>query len=135
MSRLTEFLGECAPVVLRLAGGVIFSMHGYQKAIGGMEKFPGMIASIGLPPYFVYVGAFVELVGGMVLLLGLLVRVASLLLAGQMAVAIVKFHILYLKQGLMGGYELPLALLAMMLALFCLGSGPFSLDRKWFGWK
>ena len=136
MKKLVEFLHECAPVALRLMGGAIFTMHGYQKVFGGgMGKFSGMIDGIGLPPYFVYVGAYVELIGGLMVIIGLFVRLTSFLLAGQMAVAIVKFHILYQKQGLIGGFELPLAMLAVMSALFCLGSGPFSLDRKWFGWR
>ena len=135
MKNLLEFLRDCAPVVLRFAGGVIFGVHGWQKVFGGMEKFAGLVSTIGLPSYFVYVGALVELVGGILLLLGLLVRFAAFLLAGQMGVAIIKFHLLYLKQGLVGGVELPLAMMAMMLALFCLGSGRWSLDRRWFGWR
>ncbi|HEV8131980.1 MAG TPA: DoxX family protein [Acidobacteriota bacterium] len=135
MSFSLKFLPDYAPLVLRLAGGVIFGVHGYQKLFGGMEKFAATVAAINLPPYFAQIGAIVELVGGILLVLGLLVRLASFLLAGQMAVAIVKFHILYLHQGLVMGFEFPLVMLAMMLALFLLGSGAWSLDRKLFGWS
>lgn len=135
MNKLLESLRDCAPLVLRLAGGMIFIAHGYQKIFGGIEKFGAMISAIHLPDSFVYVGALVEFIGGIVLVLGLLVRLASFLLTAQMVVAVVKFHLLYLRQGLVGGYEFPLAMLAMMLALFLLGSGLWSLDRRWFGWK
>ncbi|MBI2822935.1 MAG: DoxX family protein [Acidobacteria bacterium] len=135
MSKGAERLRDYAPLLLRLAGGAIFLAHGYQKIFTAREQFAGMIAAIHLPAYFAYVGALVEFVGGIILLLGLLVRLASFLLAGQMTVAIVSFHILYQKQGLIGGFEFPLAMLAMMLALTCLGSGAWSLDRRWFGWR
>jgi putative oxidoreductase len=135
MNNLLETSRDAAPLVLRVAGGVIFAVHGGQKVFGGMEQFGSVISTIGLPSYFVYVGAFVELVGGILLVLGLLVRLAAFLLAGQMAVAVVKFHWLHLKQGLVGGFEFPLAMMAMMLALFLLGSGKLSLDRRWFGWR
>ncbi|HEY3129071.1 MAG TPA: DoxX family protein [Acidobacteriota bacterium] len=128
-------LSDYAPLVLRLIGGVIFGVHGYQKLFGGMEQFASTIAAVNLPPYFAQVGALVEFVGGILLVFGLLTRLASFLLAGQMAVAIVKFHIFYLHQRLVQGFEFPLALFAMMLALFLIGSGAWSLDRKMFGWS
>ena len=135
MAKRAESMGDYAPLALRLTGAAIFGVHGFLKVFGGAERFGATIANINLPSYFLYVGELVELLGAVLLLLGLLVRVASLLLAIQMAVAIVKFHVLYLHQGLVGGYELPLSMMGAMLALFLLGSGAWSLDRKFFGWR
>ncbi len=62
MHKLLESLRDCSPLVLRLVGGVIFSVHGYQKVFGGMEKFAGMIETIHLPAYFVDPHGFAEIV-------------------------------------------------------------------------
>ncbi|HEY2932770.1 MAG TPA: DoxX family protein [Acidobacteriota bacterium] len=135
MARRLDSMRDYASLALRLTGAAIFGVHGYLKVFGGTERFAATIANIHLPYYFLYVGELVEFLGAMLLFFGLLVRLASLLLAIQMGVAVVKFHILYLHQGLVGGYELALSLMGAMVALFLLGSGPWSLDRKLFGWR
>ena len=66
-----------------------------------------------------------EFFGGILLVAGFLTQPAAFLLAVNMLVAIWK---LKFKQGLVGGYEFDLALLAMALALLVLGPGAFSLD-------
>jgi putative oxidoreductase len=70
--------------------------------------------------------AFAELLGGALLLLGLLTRVGAFLLACTMAVAIAGPHwgVFFAP----GGFEYPMSLLAMCLALLISGGGMASAD-------
>lgn len=121
---------------LRLAAGAIFSAHGAQKLFGwfggyGIEGTAGWMASIGLEPSVlltVLVGS-AEFFGGLLLMLGLLVRPTALVLAFAMLVAIFSVHI---SNGLFmsnNGYEFALALLVISAGLFIRGAGSLSLDR------
>ena len=91
------------------------------------------MASIGLAPgvLMALLAGGAEFFGGLALLLGLLVRPASLALAFAMLVAIFTVHI---DKGLFmsnNGYEYGLALLAVAVALLISGAGRASLDRGW----
>jgi len=74
-----------------------------------------------------YVAAFTEFFGGMLLIVGLLTRVAAFLVAIEMAVAVIKVH---LHGGLMGpnSFALPLACFAIALMLVFTGCGWLGLD-------
>jgi putative oxidoreductase len=121
---------------LRLGAGVIFTAHGAQKLFGwfggyGLEGTAGWMASIGLEPGLVMatLAGGAEFFGGLLLILGLLVRPAALVLAGTMVVAILSVH---WKHGLFlanNGYEFGLALLVISIALLIRGAGSLSLDR------
>jgi uncharacterized membrane protein YphA (DoxX/SURF4 family) len=71
--------------------------------------------------------AFVEAVGGLALILGLGTRIAAILLAIIMIVAIFAVK---LTQRLLGGFEFDLALLAGLVALILMGSGAAALERN-----
>ncbi len=132
MARLAGF----APLVVRVIVGVIMAAHGWQKLQGGPENFGGVLSQLGVPlPVFMgYVVTFVELIGGILLVLGLLSRLAALLLTINLAVAIllVKVNI-----GLLSpppdvggvGMELDLALIAGFLVILLAGPGKLSLDH------
>lgn len=121
---------------LRLIAGVIFAAHGAQKLFAwfggyGLEGTGQWMDSIGLGPGYLMallVGS-TEFFGGILLILGLLTRPTSAVLAITMVVAIVKVH---LANGLFmsnNGYEFALALLAMTLALAISGAGKYSADQ------
>jgi putative oxidoreductase len=80
-----------------------------------------------LPVALGYVAAFTEFFGGMLLIVGLLTRVAALMTAIDMAVAIIKIH---LHGGLEGpsSFAFPLALFAIALMLVFTGCGALGLD-------
>jgi putative oxidoreductase len=126
-------LSSWMTIPLRLAVGIIFAAHGWQKFSEGLgpEAWAGKFSNMGipLPEVSVFIVAFVELVGGICLVLGFFTRYSAALLAIVMIVAmlVVKF-----KMGLLGGYELDLALLAGSLALLLAGPGPLSLERAIF---
>ena len=125
--------------LLRIVLGATFVMHGGQKLfVYGFAGVSGAFAQMGMPmPGLLgpFVG-LVELFGGVAIILGLLTRVAAFGLASTMVVAILAVH---LKAGFFnpGGFEFPLALLAMAGALSVTGAGAFSLDaiveRRIFG--
>lgn len=139
---------------LRLIVGSIFIAHGFPKLFGGQGKeippvvarylgdgfvqsvargspssFAPAIERMGLPKplIFAWLVSCLEFFGGIMLAIGWLTRVVSLLLAGEMVVAIVKVH---WRNGLVGqgGFEFPLALLGGCLSLVGCGSGRVSID-------
>jgi len=131
-----------APLALRLSLGAIFIAHGAQKLFGIWEG-PGLSATIdmfhtnfGIPPYLMVVSIATEFLGGIAVTIGLLTRLASLGLAIDTAVTIVKvnwpngfFLNWYLVSGRGHGYEFSLALLAMSIALSLSGPGKLAVDN------
>ncbi|AXC13406.1 Membrane protein, distant similarity to thiosulfate:quinone oxidoreductase DoxD [Acidisarcina polymorpha] len=120
-------------LVLRLVLGVIMVAHGYTKIIpkGALYSFTQNVAHLGMPMWLGYVAAFTEFFGGMLLILGLLTRLAALGAAIDMGVAIVKVH---LHGGLTGhgnapGFEYPLALFAIALMVVFTGGGLLAIDQ------
>ena len=134
--RISSTTASWAPVMLRLALAAIFIAHGAQKVFGSFSG-PGLTNWLNVPvpfsfmrPGWLWMGAaaFAELVGGALLLLGLLTRIGAFLIACVMLVAIGAHR----QGGFFGptGYEYPLALLAMCLALLISGGGMLSIDRN-----
>jgi putative oxidoreductase len=130
-----KFLGSLQPLgllVLRVALGTIFLTHGYPKLTRSAADMQAMFVQHGLPAQLVYVAGVLETFGGILLIVGLFARPAALLLAIEMAVAIVKVHsghgIMALRE-----YEFPLALGAACLALATVGAGLISADNFLFG--
>lgn len=119
-------------LVLRVVVGAIFVAHGAHKIFeytlpGTTQSFAGM--GVPLPEIAAPVVAFVELIGGGMLVVGLFTRLAGILLAVDMVVALVLVH---LPAGLWvteGGYEFVALLGAASLALAFAGAGRFSVDR------
>lgn len=119
-------------LVLRIVVGAVFAAHGAQKIFeytipGTIGSFAGM--GVPMPEIAAPFVAFVELIGGILLVLGLFTRLAGILLAIDMIVALVLVH---LSAGLWvgeGGYEFVAVLGAAALALALTGAGRFSLDR------
>ena len=122
---------EYASLPLRIVLGIIFIVHGYMKLFGGIEGTTGFFTNIGIPlaGFFAYVVAIAEFFGGIALILGIFVKIASSLLAVDMVVAILVVH---LSKGFLisnGGYEFTLVLLGGLIALILLGAGELSLQK------
>jgi putative oxidoreductase len=77
-----------ALAVLRIVSALIFLEHGTQKIFG----FPPQTGPA--PPAFslFWIGGILEIMGGLLLLIGLFTRPVAFLLAGEMAVAYWAFH-------------------------------------------
>jgi putative oxidoreductase len=131
LNRLAEF----APLVVRVIVGVIISAHGWQKLMGGPANFAGGLTHLGvpLPGLMAWVVTFVELVGGILLIVGLFSRLAALLLTIEFIVIIltVKIHVPLIAppNSAYPGTELDLALLAGFLVVLLMGPGRISLDH------
>lgn len=109
-----------APLMLRLALGAIFIVHGLPK-LTGLEGTAQFFAQVGIPAPFVMalVVGVIELIGGALLLIGYQTRIAAALLALNMlgAIITVKF-----AAGFVNGWEFDAVLLAAALSLVL--SGP-----------
>jgi putative oxidoreductase len=120
---------ELSLLVIRLVLGMTFVWHGIAKFQMGLGNVAGWFESIGLFGILGYIVAFIELIGGIALILGVGTRVVALLLASVMIGAIFTVK---MSAGFIEGYELDLALLAMAAALIVSGSKLFALDQKLF---
>ena len=129
MFRWLDRFQPLGTLVLRLVLGAIMAAHGYSKIIprGALYNFVQMVQHMGLPAWSGYLSAFTEFFGGILLILGLLTRIAALACAIDMGVAIAKVH---LHHGLVGsgGFEYPLALFAIALSLVFTGPGLLACD-------
>ena len=138
MYRIFATINSFAPTILRLLLAVVFTIHGGQKTVGwlGGAGWSGTLAHwTALPPdglHFPYglavAGIAAEVFGAAGMWLGFMTRLAALALFCVMATAVIFVH------GSAGffaprGYEYPLSLAGVALALMCSGGGRFSLDR------
>lgn len=128
---------DLGSLIIRVVLGITFFIHGLVKFQDGIENTVGWFESIGLPGVLAYGVAAVELVGGIMLVLGLFSRIVSILIAIVMVGAIVKVKLAvgFLGNGQMAGYELDLAFLAMAVMLAITDSKAFALDQLIFKGK
>lgn len=126
----TSTIAAWAPVPLRLVVGLVFLAHGAQKVFQfGLGGTAGFLGGLGVPAPAVaaLVLMAAEALGGLALILGAFTRVAALVLAANMLVAILLVH---LRAGffLPGGMEFALTLLGANLTLAMTGAGAASVD-------
>ena len=101
-------------------------IHGFPKLLdiaGTGNSFTNM----GLPPELALIIGLLEFIAGIVILLGILTRIAAGLIAIQMIGAILHVK---LSKGFIGGFELDLLYLAIMISLFITGPGNLSIERN-----
>lgn len=116
--------------VLRIVVGFVFLMHGVQKIFdfglaGTIGAFDGMGAP--LPAITAPAAAFLEIIGGPALMLGLLTRIVALGFAIEMLGAILIVHLaggFFVPQGV----EFVLTLMTASVAFVLAGPGAYSLD-------
>src|ERR1035437_5441298 len=125
----TGFAMHLALLLLRVGLGAVFVFHGSQKVFDGLasEKFLAMMQGMGLPllPPAVWAGmaAWSELLGGGLVLVGLLTRLAAVPLIVTMLVAIATVTGKNGFDSMNHGYEYNIVLLAMAGALVLCGGG------------
>jgi putative oxidoreductase len=130
--RLLDALRPLALLLLRAAIGVIFIYHGYPKLFAHTRETMTAFSHMGFPGYLAVFAGVLEFFGGCLLIAGLFTRVAGLLLAGEMAIALWRVHGLITKPMAVSSYEFPLSLLVGAFTLACFGAGLISLDQAIF---
>jgi putative oxidoreductase len=130
-------------VPLRLIVGLGFIEHGYAKLSRGADGFITILHAIGIPfaDLLGWATIIVEIVGGLLILVGAFVPAATLPMIVVLVVAIFFVHlpngfssIKLMSYDVSGahfgqpGYETDLLYLAALLALCIGGAGPLSLD-------
>lgn len=122
---MDKFIGKFSPQIyalLRIVTGFLFLAHGAQKVLGmfGAEAKP--VAS------FMWFGGVIELVGGLLVMIGFQAAWAAFLCSGTMAVAYFMFH---QKGGLLpiqNKGELAALYSFLFLYIAARGSGIWSVD-------
>lgn len=138
--RPPETTARWSPVFIRLALGITMLVAGVGKvfAIGpkpmGISGFAGFLASLGvpLPTIMAWGVGLLELVGGILLLAGLAVRITGALIAIDMFVATVLYHLPNGYPATNGGIELTLVLALVAVALVLSGPGALSIEHTLF---
>ncbi|GAB3252670.1 DoxX family protein [Chitinimonas naiadis] len=120
-----------APLIGRILMAAIFLLSGVSK-IAGPAATKGYIASAGLPfPDLAYlVAVVVEIVGGILLLVGYRTRIVSLVLAAFTVAAAFGFHSNLADQNQMIHFLKNLAMAGGLLQVVAFGAGYFSLDNR-----
>ena len=101
-------------------------IHGIPKLLdipGTQNSF----ANMGLPPELAIIIGLLEFIGGLAILLGIFTRIAAIFLAIDMIGAILSVK---LSKGFIGGFELDLLYLAIMISLILTGPGSLSIEKN-----
>lgn len=125
-------------LVMRIGLGAIMIWRGIPKLTGGpagWEKLGGSMANFGItfaPTFWGFMGAVGEGLGGLLLLLGLFFRPATVLLVCTMIVAAM-VHLKMPAGSPMAGFagaSHAIELGIVFLSLFIIGPGRYSIDKK-----
>src|SRR5688572_24954546 len=123
---MERVLGRFAPqfyALLRIVAGLLFACHGAQKLLGvlGGQQVP-MFSQF-------WVAGVIELVGGILIAIGLLTSIAAFIASGEMAAA---YFITHAEQGpipIQNGGELAVLYCFVFLYMAARGAGPWGVDR------
>lgn len=116
-----------APLLLRLALGVIFLAHGWQKLANDKAQFAGWLESMKFKPgkFWAWLVALVEFLGGIALVAGFWTQFAALVLATQFLIILIWFK---RGQKFAGGWEFDFLIFIALLSLLVLGPGAWAFD-------
>ncbi|MDQ3744949.1 MAG: DoxX family protein [Acidobacteriota bacterium] len=128
---MERYLGRFSPqlyAILRIVAGFIFMLHGTQKLFGTpASPAPGGQAPAHLPPLLMVAGV-IELVCGLLIMLGLLAGWAAFLASGEMAVAYFMGHFPKHPLPVVNGGDPAVLFCFIYLYIASVGSGIWSLD-------
>ena len=135
-SRLSEYGKSLALLFARIivAYGFYEPAMMKWKDIGSVAEWFGSMG-IPFPTLNAYMAASTEVLGVVLLTLGLLTRAISIPLIVVMIVAIATVHLPHGFSAGNNGFEIPLYYMLFLLMFFSHGAGKFSLDRFIFGEK
>jgi len=116
---------EHSYALLRIVTGLLFLWHGTQKLFG----FPAP-AREGTPEWITYGAGSIELIAGVLVMIGLFTRPAAFISSGTMAVAYWLAHGMQDVFPLVNRGELAALYCFVFLFIACRGPGIWSFDRK-----
>lgn len=130
MNSNSEVLRSWGTTLLRVVVGSVFVAHGVQKLFIGFTNLGDYLMSVGIPypTIAAVVLTLAELLGGIAMILGVLTRYVAVMLAFDMAVAIITVH---WKGGFFmpNGFEYAMVLLAANIFLVLSGGGAVELYK------
>lgn len=117
--------------ILRIMAGLLFLQHGLMK----MFSFPGPFMRPVVTGELIWFAALIEIVGGILLILGLFTRPAAFVCSGLMAFAYFLGHALSPTSKsvifpILNGGNLSIPYCFVFLYIASAGPGPWSLDAK-----
>jgi putative oxidoreductase len=119
--------------ILRVVLGIAFAVHGWGKFSGGVDGVAGFFGTLGIPaPMLIaWIVTIVELVGGILLIVGFLTQLAAILLFINMIGAIVYAYISqgapFIDRGAVS-FEKEAVFAAAALCLALAGPGVWAVD-------
>lgn len=125
---MKNYLGKYSPQIfalLRIVAGLMFMMHGTQKLFGfpGGKEAVELISLVGL-------AGIIELVGGLLIAIGLFGSMAAFIASGEMAVAYFMAHAPQGWSPLLNQGELAVLYCFLFLYISAHGSGIWSVDKS-----
>ncbi len=130
MTQTNSTLQRWEPIflsILRIVIGLLLLEHGTQKLFHFPPPDHPMGGPGGLPP-LIRVAAWIELIGGILLFLGLFTRLIAFIVAGEMAVAYFMAHAPGGLYPIKNHGELAVALCFIFLYMTVAGGGSWSID-------
>ena len=135
---LAGLYGSLAPfsyAFIRFCAGAILMYHGYAKLFGGFGPVVAdkILAPMGFPDPLAWAEwlGILEFFGAGLLAIGFLTRPIALMLAVEMAIVTFAVHLGngYFFNLPRGGYEYPLLLMLLYIAILFRGGGRYSVDH------
>jgi putative oxidoreductase len=129
---VTVASADAGKLLLRLALGILVLMHGLAKVGSGPGDIVSMAEKVGLPGSFAYAVYLGEVVAPIALIVGVWTRLAALVVAINMTVAVALAHMgELLSRNEAGGWALELQgmFLFTALAIALIGPGRYAMTR------
>jgi putative oxidoreductase len=126
MKKLEKY-EDYAYALMRIMAGFMFSFHGFQKILGILSDFQPPMGSQ------LWFGGMIELICGLLVLVGFQTRYAAFLASGEMAAAYFQFHWKF-QMGpaffpAVNKGELAVLYCFVFLLIACRGGGKWSADK------
>lgn len=109
--------------LMRIVVGFLFLWHGAQKLFGIPSPMPGEV-----PAFIIYIAGPIELIGGILVMIGLFTRWAAFLASGLMAAAYWMAHGTKALLPFQNGGELAVVYCFVFLFISTQGGGIWSVD-------
>jgi putative oxidoreductase len=124
---------DIAKLILRVTLGLLILLHGISKLRSGIGFLTPMVQGIGLPPWVAY-GVFLgEILGPIMVILGIFARTGAFLILANMMFAVVLVHRSQIfTLGKEGGWALELQAMFLFtaLALLLMNPGRYAMTRR-----